>query len=65
MRHAHYRKCVENLETVLVKQNIIRSKEHQLSTISQSKLALSAYDTKRWIMDDGIHTLAYGITVQG
>ncbi len=25
-----------------------------------NKVGLSAYDTKRWVQEDGIHTYAYG-----
>jgi hypothetical protein len=38
----------------------IRSVGHQLQTIVQNKKALSAYDDKRFICDNGITTLAYG-----
>ena len=60
LRHEHYVRCVESLDTILVRQNVIRSHQHQLSTISQTKVSLSAFDTKRWILDDGINTLAHG-----
>ena len=38
----------------------IRSYRHQLVTEALNKVALSAYDDKRYILDDGICTLAYG-----
>ena len=25
-----------------------------------NKISISPFDTKRWIVDDGVHTLAYG-----
>ena len=37
-----------------------RSYGHKLSTISQNKLALSRYDDKRYISEDGISTRAHG-----
>ena len=40
--------------------NILRSLGHQLYGIHVNKLSLSPFDSKRWIMDDGIHTLAFG-----
>jgi len=40
--------------------NIIRSHKHELYTEQINKIALSAEDDKRVIMEDGISTLAYG-----
>ena len=40
--------------------NTIRSKNHQLSTIKINKIGLCAFDDKRYILDDGFTTLAYG-----
>ena len=60
LRHKHYRDVLDNLSTVRVKKNVIKSKGHQIGTYHQNKAALTAFDTKRWIKDDGVHTLAYG-----
>ena len=66
--------CFDTYTTVLDsgiiirrEQNIIRSIKHQLYTINQNKIALSAVDTKRWINDDGVSSYAHGhyaITMQ-
>ena len=48
------------MKPLRVVQNIIQSRNHEITTIQQQKIALSAYDNKRWILDDGIHTLAHG-----
>ena len=60
LRHAHFRDTLFNLKTISVAQNIIKSRKHTLSTYHITKSALRAFDTKRWILDDNIHTLAYG-----
>ena len=38
----------------------IRSSEHELSTRTVTKVALSPFDDKRYILQDGINTLPYG-----
>ena len=40
--------------------NVFRSHKHEMYTEEVNKVALSADDDKRVIMDDGVHTLAYG-----
>ena len=40
--------------------NVIRSCRHDVYTEKVNKVALSADDDKRVIMEDGIHTLALG-----
>jgi hypothetical protein len=38
----------------------IRSEKHQLYTVNINKIGLSPYDDKRYILEDGVETLAYG-----
>ena len=42
------------------KMNTIRSDHHQISSYQINKTSLSCYDDKRYILDDGITSLAYG-----
>jgi hypothetical protein len=44
----------------LISMNTIRSHNHQLMSYEQNKIGLSCYDDKRYILDDGCTTLAYG-----
>ena len=60
LRHHHYKDTLNNLSTIKVKQNVIKSKQHSIGTYHQNKVALTAFDTKRWICEDGIKTLAHG-----
>ena len=46
--------------TTNAKFRAFRSTNHVLNTVEMSKLCLSALDDKRYILDDGVHTLAYG-----
>ena len=45
----------------LVKQkmNRIQSKKHKTETYEIKKISLSSYDDKRFVLNDGIYTLAY------
>ena len=57
--HEDYKTCLKTGKEQLRKQNIIRSYEHVVFTEEVNKIALSAADDKRYILDDGINTLAW------
>ena len=40
------------------KMKRIQSKKHKLGTYEINKISLSCFDDKRFVLDDGIHTLA-------
>ena len=56
--HEDYKRCLLTSEEQLRKQNIIRSYKHEVYTEEVNKIALSANDDKRYILEDGINTLA-------
>jgi hypothetical protein len=58
--HDDYKECLFTKKEQLRKMNVIRSHRHDIYTEEVNKVALSADDDKRVIMEDGIHTLAYG-----
>ena len=37
----------------------IQAKKHKLGTYEIDKISLSSFDDKRYVLHDGIHTLAY------
>ena len=37
----------------------IQSKKHKLGTYEIDKISLSCFDDKRYVLDDGIYTLAF------
>ena len=41
------------------KRERIQSKKHKLGTYEINKMSLSCFDDKRFVLNDGIHTLAY------
>ena len=58
--HEDYKTCLLTGKEQLRKQNILRSYNHEVYTEEVNKVALSALDDKRYILSDGIHTLAWG-----
>ena len=58
--HEDYKTCLRTGKEQLRKQNILRSYEHEVFTEEVNKIALSSIDDKRYILNDGIHTLAWG-----
>jgi hypothetical protein len=55
-----FKNCVFNGNTTDVTQETFRSNKHIVYSLTQTKLALSPVDTKRWIKDDGIYSFAHG-----
>ena len=58
--HEDYKTCLLTGKEQLRKQNILRSRNHEVFMEEVNKVALSALDDKRHILEDGIHTLAWG-----
>ena len=56
--HEDYKKCLTDRKPQLRKMNVIRSYKHNVFTEEVNKVALSANDDKRYILEDGINTLA-------
>ena len=40
--------------------NMFRSDKHHVHAITLVKKSLTAYDDKRWLYPDGVHSYAYG-----
>ena len=55
-----YKTCLFTGKPQTRTMNVIRSHRHELFTEEVNKIALSANDDKRVILEDGIHTLAHG-----
>ena len=48
-----------NKKIIRHKMKRIQSKKHKLGTYEIDKISLSCFDNKRYVLDDGIHTLSY------
>lgn len=58
--HEDYKRALFEKTSSSADMFSIRSTGHELHTIRQRKATLCAYDNKRYILDDGIATLAHG-----
>jgi hypothetical protein len=58
--HENYKEALFDQKTFRHGMDVLKSECHQIYGMHQNKLSLSPFDSKRWIMSDGIHTLAYG-----
>ena len=56
----HYLDALKNFQSFVCKQNLITSTKHTVRTVHQRKIGLTAFDTKRWLCDDTIHTHSHG-----
>ena len=60
IRHEQYKEALFERRQFLHGMNMILSEGHEVYSMHVNKVSLSPFDTKRWIADDGVHTLAYG-----
>ncbi|XP_036139531.1 uncharacterized protein LOC118644648 [Monomorium pharaonis] len=55
-----YTRCLREEIEMTRRQSCIRSKLHEVYTISEKKIALSPYDDKRYLVPDSTETLPWG-----
>ena len=48
-----------NKKVIRHKMKRIQAKKHKIGTYEINKISLSCFDDKRYILDDGVNTLAY------
>jgi hypothetical protein len=60
MRFENFVMCVKTLTKLDVNQHHIRSRNHSIKTIAVNKIAFSSFDDKRYLMQCGVHSVAYG-----
>ncbi|XP_036147863.1 uncharacterized protein LOC118647314 [Monomorium pharaonis] len=55
-----YTQCLRDEIEMTRRQSCIRSKLHEVYTVSETKIALSPYDDKRYLIPDSVETLPWG-----
>ena len=60
LTYADYKKCLKQAVMIYKSFKNLRSKNHKIRTCFQRKIALSAMDSKRCILNCGYHTLSLG-----
>ena len=60
IRHQDYCDVLNNCTVMRHSMNMFRTDKHQVHAITLVKKSLTAYDDKRWLYPDGIHSYAYG-----
>ena len=56
----HYKQCLVNRERMLSSMCRFNTHKHQVQTLKQTKVSLSCYDDKRYLLADSVTSLAYG-----
>ncbi|XP_071085832.1 uncharacterized protein [Haliotis cracherodii] len=59
-KHAHYKQCLFEREAHMSTMTQIRSFGHELYNIQLNKRGLSPFDDKRYLLEGGVASLAYG-----
>ena len=60
IRHKQYREALFEKTTFHHGMNVLRSERHHIYGQRLHKVSLSPFDSKRWIAENGVETLAYG-----
>ena len=60
IKHENYKQTLFNEEQMYHKMKTIRSQKHQIGSYEINKVSLSCFDDKRYILENGIKSYAYG-----
>jgi hypothetical protein len=60
IRHEQYRAALFEKQTFRHGMDVLRSEGHRIYGQHLNKISLSPFDSKRWIAENGVDTLAYG-----
>ena len=57
---AHNLNVLRSFQSYVCKRNLISSTAHTVRTVHTRKVGLTAFDTKRWLCEDKVHTHSHG-----
>ena len=60
LHHDSFKSCLLNKANIKRSMTQLQSKNHQIVVNRVQKIAVSSYDDKRFLLEDGIRSLAYG-----
>ena len=60
LTHDNFKNVIANKDRMRHKMNTIRSTKHIIGTYEIQKVTLSCFDDKRYLLDDGVTSYAYG-----
>ena len=60
LRHVEFYDVLFDKKVIRHHMKRIQAKKHRLGTYDVCKVSLSCFDDKRYVLDDGIKSLAYG-----
>jgi len=63
--HDHYKQPLFEKKQFWHGMNMLRSEGYEIYGLHVNKVSPSPFDTKRWISEDGVHTMAYGHKATG
>ena len=60
LRHDDYKNCLLSRKQKMTSMKQIQSYSHNIFSIKLNKVGLSPYDDKRYLLENGCDSLAYG-----
>ena len=60
LHFAHYLDTLRSFKSYVCKQNLISSTSHTVRTVHTRKVGSTAFETKRWMCEDTVHTHSHG-----
>ena len=60
LKHDMYNDTLKTGKKMYSRMKVIRSQKHRVYTMDMNKISLSAYDDKRYLLEDGISSYSYG-----